>query len=110
MVLSDVYQVANYGATTAGNTLFPRLTISTLITLRLTFYFSAYFVLSVSPLQTIVRELASDATSVFRRSVESRIRYTFRPLLWFIRFRYLLDNGLDVHARTVSLAPLPDPS
>jgi len=31
------------------NRLFPRLTVSTLVILRLTFYFSSYFVLSVSP-------------------------------------------------------------
>lgn len=43
--------MANYNATVMGNTLFPRLTISTLITLRLTFYFCSYFLLSVSPLR-----------------------------------------------------------
>ena len=34
-----------------GGNLFPRLTISTLITVRLSFYFCAYFVLSVSGLR-----------------------------------------------------------
>ncbi|KAF9650519.1 hypothetical protein BDM02DRAFT_1391636 [Thelephora ganbajun] len=44
-IIAFVTVVANYNATTANN-LFPRLTISTLITLRLTFYFCSYFVLS----------------------------------------------------------------
>ena len=42
--------MANFNATLVNN-LFPRLTTSTLVTLRLAYYFVSYFVLSVSPLR-----------------------------------------------------------
>ena len=48
-MLSGVCQMANYSAVTTNN-LFPRMTVPTLITLRLAFYFCTYFLLSVSPL------------------------------------------------------------
>ena len=58
----------------------------------------------------MVHERASNTASVFRLSVEPCIRHAFQPLLRFIRFRYLLDDGLDLHACTVSRPSLTDPS
>ena len=52
---------------------------------------------------------ASNVTAVILRAVGSGIWHTFHPLLWFFRFRYLLDGGVALHARTVSSLPLVGP-
>lgn len=45
-IISFVTVVTNYGTTTAGTKIYPRVSISTLVILRLSFYFASYFILS----------------------------------------------------------------